>query len=453
MNNPHGMDHAVGEPEKRGTVMHRSRDKRKTLNQIREDVYATKYDWVPVKKILVHKSHDEVDYQVVCEIAESIKVCGLLQPIAVRRVRQGIATKIVLIAGAHRLEACKRLGQDSIPCIFVNCDGDENAELVRIGENLWRRNFTVLQRAEMLVEYLALASTRMTISGQPGQKSKLGRPPAGISLAARELPAIGRSVEARRKIIGQFAKIAGISPEAKEAAREARLDNNQGALLKIAKAGTRKTQVRKVAELAQRSQSLKLQFGSAHANAGGRTCKALPLQPGVQPTAISAKSATTKKTPTSSPAQETTLDQMEAFWKRKGRKLWAFLPFRDRKRFIEMLKRARCKAQVDVVAFLRDVFRGRPEVGKHDLYAFAATRGLAKGVVRNTIKALGYPAKRKGWGSGAVWYFRNTNLDWKEQLRCIADDELKAAREAQLDPVVVKPFNHDPDMDEYLADI
>jgi ParB-like chromosome segregation protein Spo0J len=435
--------------------MRRSRDEKKIPNP--EGVRASKYVWVRANKILVPKSDDELDDLVVSEIAESIKVCGLVHPIAVRRVTEededgGVNCKIVLVFGAHRLQAMKYLGQKSVPCVFVECD-ERQAQLVRLGENLWRKTFTVLQRAEMTVEYLHLASAKLYISGQPGQKSKRGRPAGGISLAARELPTIGRSVEARRKIIGRFTKIAAISPEAKEAAKKARLDNNQGALLKIAKAGTRKAQVRKVAELAQRSQSLKLRFGSAHANAGGRTCKAPPLQPGIQPTAISAKSATTKKTPTSSPGQETTLDEMEAFWKRKGRKLWAYLPFRDRERFIEMLRRARCKAQVDVVAFVRDAFRGRAEIEQRDLYAFAATRGLAKGVVRNTIKALGYPAKRKGWGSGAVWYFRNIDRDWKEQLRCIADEELKATREAQPDPVVVKPFNHDLDMDEYLADI
>ena len=103
-----------------------------------------------------------------------------------------------------------------------------------------------------------------------------------------------------------------------------------------------------------------------------------------------------------------------------------------------MLSRARCKARVDVVAFVRDAFRGRFEIEKRDVYALAATRGLAKSVDRKVIKGLGYPAKRKGWGSGAVWYFRNTYRDWKEQLRCIADKELAAARQAQPDPVADK---------------
>ena len=69
-----------------GTVMHRAKGERKTPNQ--ERLQATKYDWVPVNKILVAKSDDELDYRVVSEIAESIKVHGLLEPIAVRCVTE-----------------------------------------------------------------------------------------------------------------------------------------------------------------------------------------------------------------------------------------------------------------------------------------------------------------------------------------------------------------------------
>ena len=141
---------------------------------------------------------------------------------------------------------------------------------------------------------------------------------------------------------------------------------------------------------------------------------------------------------------------MEAFWNREGRKLWAYLPLRDRERFIEMLRRARCRAEVDIVAFLRDVFRGRREVAKHDLYALAATRGLAKGFVRNAIKSLGYPAKRKGFGSAAAWYFRNTNLDWKDQVPCITNAELAAAGEAE--PRTVLRRNYSVSTDYYRDD-
>ena len=161
-----------------------------------------------MNNILVPESDDELDDRVVSEIAESIKVHGLLQPIAVRRVTEkdedgDAKRKIVLVFGAHRLEAMKYIGQKLAPVVFVECD-ERQAQLVRLGENLWRRTFTVLQRADMLVEYLHLASARLYISGQVGRKSKRGRPGGGISLIARQLPAIGRTGEARRKIISRF---------------------------------------------------------------------------------------------------------------------------------------------------------------------------------------------------------------------------------------------------------
>jgi len=65
--------------------------------------------------------------------------------------------------------------------------------------------------------------------GQVNPKPKGGRPKGGVRAGAREL-GIER-MEARRAT-----KIASISPDVKEAARSAGLDNNQTALLKVAAA-------------------------------------------------------------------------------------------------------------------------------------------------------------------------------------------------------------------------
>src|SRR5690606_33727963 len=46
------------------------------------------------------------------ELADSIREVGLLNPITV-------TPDSVLIAGLHRLEACRRLGWTEIPCIVV----------------------------------------------------------------------------------------------------------------------------------------------------------------------------------------------------------------------------------------------------------------------------------------------------------------------------------------------
>lgn len=382
------------------------------------------HERINVKRILIPKSDERLDEEIVTAIAESIHLFGLLHPIVVRRVVHKAANrkadaKIILVAGAHRLEAMKRLGKTKIPCFFI--DGNKAyAELVRLGENLWRKSHTVLQQADALVRYLDLASTSLNISGHLGQKNKRGRPPGGIALAARELPVVGRSVHARRNMIKRAIKISRIEPEAKAAAIEAGLANNQDALLKIAEAGGQKSQLKMVRELAALSNKL---------NARGDTAK--------KPSVKHAKQTAIESPPLQPDAEElaaetvTTYNEMVALWKSKCRTSWAYLPFADRERFIEMLHRARQRARVDVVEFLSDVFHGREKIGKRDMFEFAATRGFAEATIRKTLKGLGYKSKRESRGLGARQFFLNPERDWKEQLRIHSDAELRAARRTQ----------------------
>lgn len=78
----------------------------------------------------------------VAELAESIKEVGLLNPIVVTE-------ECVLVAGAHRLEACKSLGWTKIPATAVKLSG-LLAELAEIDENLCRNELTALEQSEHL---------------------------------------------------------------------------------------------------------------------------------------------------------------------------------------------------------------------------------------------------------------------------------------------------------------
>lgn len=301
--------------------------------------YEAKYVWIKVKKILLPDRDEELDKETIAGIAESIEVLGLLHPIAVRRITEkdenGDTTeKTVLVAGACRLAAMKRLRRKKIACFYV--EGDEtDAQLVRIAEDLWRKRLSVLRHAEKLAEYFKLASAKVNVSGQPGQKSKVGRPSGGIALAARELPLAGRSAEARRKTIMRAVKINQITPEAKRAAMEARLENNQRALLKIAKADGHKAQLRKIAELAGFPKKLNapLSHGAKRAAAGGDISKKIQSPP-VQPDATE---STTNADDAKQSQRTTTFDEMVALWESDCRGSWAYLPCSERERFIEML--------------------------------------------------------------------------------------------------------------------
>lgn len=78
----------------------------------------------------------------VAELAASIQQVGLLNPIT---VTEGYR----LVAGRHRLEACRNLGWHTIEANVVSLSALD-AELAEIDENLIRNELTVLERAEHL---------------------------------------------------------------------------------------------------------------------------------------------------------------------------------------------------------------------------------------------------------------------------------------------------------------
>jgi ParB family chromosome partitioning protein len=78
------------------------------------------------------------------ELAQSIAQYGLIQPITVRRTRDG---GYELIAGERRLRACGLLGWKSIPAIQANAM-DQDSAIIAMIENLQRENLHYLEEAE-----------------------------------------------------------------------------------------------------------------------------------------------------------------------------------------------------------------------------------------------------------------------------------------------------------------
>jgi hypothetical protein len=73
-------------------------------------------------------------------LAESIRQLGLLQPISITHTHR-------LIAGLHRLEACKLLGWKTIPVQVLRVS-DTEAQLLECDENLIRNDLTVMEKAD-----------------------------------------------------------------------------------------------------------------------------------------------------------------------------------------------------------------------------------------------------------------------------------------------------------------
>lgn len=184
----------------------------------------------------------------------SIAQIGLRSPITIRVDRtfddhgNAVDETPILIAGAHRLEAAKRLGWDFIDAYVF--EGDErDARMWEIAENLHRADLTALERAEQVAEWVRLAEER-GLSRQLDEKMPRGRPESGRARASRE---IGVSEPQARRA----EKIDSLAPEAKEAAIAAGLDKNQSALLDAAKAETADAQVARIVEIQKRKEARK----------------------------------------------------------------------------------------------------------------------------------------------------------------------------------------------------
>ncbi|MEO0861106.1 MAG: ParB N-terminal domain-containing protein [Pseudomonadota bacterium] len=87
---------------------------------------------------------------VVLELMTQIAERGLENPIAIRKVKHQKGA-LVLLAGAHRLEAVRRLGWDSVTCRAYDCS-DAQARRIEIDENLVRSELAPLDLATALAE-------------------------------------------------------------------------------------------------------------------------------------------------------------------------------------------------------------------------------------------------------------------------------------------------------------
>lgn len=188
-------------------------------------------EMLPVGDIFIVGKRRDLDEKSVIALMESIQKIGIQTPITVRGDDDfpdpdtgDPMGAYVLVAGRHRLEACRRLGMNDIPCIVMDCDEIE-AELWEIAENLHRADLTALQRDVQVARWIELNSNRVLAQVEP--KPKGGRPEAGVRAASRNL---GIEKEDARRAV----KVASLSDEAKAVAKETGLDDNRSALLAAA---------------------------------------------------------------------------------------------------------------------------------------------------------------------------------------------------------------------------
>lgn len=189
-------------------------------------------------------------------LASSIAAIGLQTPITVRIVEEFVDSdgvvvggQPVLVTGAHRLAAVKSLGWEKVDAYVMDDDASEiDAEMWEISENLHRAELSTLERSEQVARWVKLAEERALQLAQvaPIETKRADgrghRLQSGVRAASRDL---GLDRDAVRRAV----KISSISEQAKQAAIEAGIADNQSALLAVARAQDQLAEVQRQVEV------------------------------------------------------------------------------------------------------------------------------------------------------------------------------------------------------------
>lgn len=203
---------------------------------------------VAIDQVTVHANRRPLNDQKVAELMQSIRANGLLNPITLDQHGN-------LIAGLHRLTACKLLGFTEIACHIVTCDDADQSRLAEIDENLIRNELKALERAELWLERDRILE-RLGLRAKSGdnQFTRRGgemnsRPVKTTLELAKETGYTERTFQLGKQIARD------IAPEVKQAIQGTPVAQSPSILLRVARAGSKERQrAEQVAETLQTAQ-------------------------------------------------------------------------------------------------------------------------------------------------------------------------------------------------------
>lgn len=211
---------------------------------------------VALDRIKVGLNRRPLKEKKVVELMESIEANGLLNPITIDQEDN-------LIAGLHRLTACKLLGLECIECKVLACDDPNQARLAEIDENLIRSELDVLERAQLWLERDRLLE-ELGLRAQPGDNQYTQKDPQAGGETNSPPPKttfeLAQEVGYTKRTYQQGKQIArSIAPEVQVLIKGTPLAKSTTTLLKIARAGSAERQKAEAAEQAAQEAKAKQQ--------------------------------------------------------------------------------------------------------------------------------------------------------------------------------------------------
>ncbi|HEY9637874.1 MAG TPA: ParB N-terminal domain-containing protein [Coleofasciculaceae cyanobacterium] len=206
---------------------------------------------VAINQISIGLNRRALKDKKVAELMESIQTNGLLNPITLDR-------KLNLIAGLHRLTACKLLGFDQIECNIILYEDCDHTRLAEIDENLIRSELDALERAELWLERDQILD-RLGLRAKPGDNQYTHKGGEIISPPPKTTLELAKEAGYTERTFQQGKQIAkSIVPEVKQVIKNTPIAKSTTVLLKVARAGSeehqRAKQAEKAAQEAQRRQ-------------------------------------------------------------------------------------------------------------------------------------------------------------------------------------------------------
>ena len=165
---------------------------------------------LPISDIEANKGQPRknFDEKSLSELAESVKIHGIIQPIIVRSAGDGFYT---IVAGERRYRAAKAAGLTEVPVIITELSSAEAAEVALV-ENLQRSDLNPIEVAQA---YKALTDDFSLTQQQLAER--LGKPRSSVANALRllELPEKVKKYISEGKLSEGHAKVlAGLSDDA-----------------------------------------------------------------------------------------------------------------------------------------------------------------------------------------------------------------------------------------------
>ena len=140
---------------------------------------------IPVNRIIVNplQPREDFDEEKLNELAESIRLKGLIQPITVKRTGEDY----MLISGERRLRAIKKLGRENVAAYLFDMTEDTNDNLLELAliENIQREDLNPMELSD---SYNKLATEYNLTQEQIAEKVSKQRSTVANFLRLQRLP-------------------------------------------------------------------------------------------------------------------------------------------------------------------------------------------------------------------------------------------------------------------------